>query len=96
MSQTQTSTNTTSRPSPVEHTSVIKWYDPIRRFGFIEPHDGRGDIWFNWLTLLQNKIAHMDEKGNFLLLPDTVVHYTYEMPTRAGKQRSVITMRLAD
>lgn len=70
--------------------SVIKWYDPhpSRRFGFIRPHDGRGDIWFNWLTLLRNKIPED------AVLPDMPVTYTYQEPEIASKQRSVVFMRI--
>jgi cold shock CspA family protein len=75
---------------PTPHTSTIKWYDPHpnRRFGFITPHDGGGDIWFNWLTLMKNNI---DEK---VVFPDMVVRYSFVEPTQAGKQRSVVHMKL--
>lgn len=71
-------------------TSVIKWYDPhpSRRFGFIRPHDNGGDIWFNWLTLLKNKISETD------VLPDMPVTFTYTEPEVSGKQRSVAFMKI--
>jgi len=72
--------------------SVIKWYDPhpSRRFGFIRPHDSRGDIWFNWLTLLRNKIPES------AVMPDMPVTFTYSEPEIASKQRSVVFMRIDD
>lgn len=70
--------------------SRIKWYDPVRRFGFISPPDGGGDIWFNWLTLLRNKI---DETN---VLPDMIVEFTFQLPDSPTKQRSVIFMRIED
>jgi hypothetical protein len=72
--------------------SVIKWYDPhpSRRFGFIRPHDDRGDLWFNWLTLLKNKISEAD------VLPDMPVTFTFTNPDTEGKQRIVQFMRLDD
>lgn len=73
---------------PLPHTSRIKWFDPVRRFGFVQPHDGGGDIWFNWLTLLRNKIPeHAVE-------PDMPVRFSYAIPDNPSKQRSVIYMRL--
>lgn len=68
--------------------SRIKWYDPVRRFGFVSPHDGGGDIWFNWLTLLRNKI---DEAQ---VMPDMTVEYTFQQPDTPTKQRSVVFMKL--
>jgi cold shock CspA family protein len=91
MSQSHTATATQSAPSwkPKAVTvSTIKWYDPVRRFGFISPHDGGGDIWFNWLTLLRNKI---DEQQ---VMPDMTVEYTFQNPDSPTKQRSVVFMKL--
>lgn len=70
--------------------SRIKWYDPVRRFGFISPHDGGGDIWFNWLTLLRNKI------GEDSVMPDMQVSFTFQQPDTPSKQRSVVFMRIDD
>lgn len=69
-------------------STQVKWYDPVRRFGFLVPHDRGGDIWFNWLTLLKNKIPEGD------VLPDTYVDFTFIQPQEVGKQRSVVFMRL--
>ena len=88
---TDTRTADPGRPiwnGPTPHASTIKWYDPKRRFGFVVPHDGGDDIWFNWLTLLRNKIAEED------VLPDTLVHYSFSAPDEVGKRRSVIHMKL--
>ncbi len=73
---------------PLDCRTRVKWYDPVRRFGFLEPHDHGGDIWFNWLTLLRNKI---DEKA---VEPDMEVQFSFMLPDRADKQRSVISLKL--
>jgi len=70
--------------------SRVKWYDPIRRFGFIQPHDNGGDIWFNWLTLLRNKIPEND------VLPDMEVTYTFMIPDTPSKNRSVLYMSITE
>ena len=82
----QTQETPVTRPATV--STQVKWYDPVRRFGFLVPHDGKGDIWFNWLTLLKNKIPEGD------VLPDTYVDFTFVQPVEVGKQRSVVFMRI--
>jgi cold shock CspA family protein len=74
--------------APLPHASAVKWFDPVRRFGFIVAHDGGGDIWFNWLTLLKNKITESD------VLPDMPVAYSFSEPDQPGKQRSVVHMKI--
>lgn len=75
-------------PPPLPCSSRIKWYDPVRRFGFVQPHDKGGDIWFNWLTLLRNKI---EERA---VEPDMMVHFSYSDPDAPTKQRTVVHMRI--
>lgn len=69
------------------HASTIKWFDPVRRFGFVTPHDGGGDIWFNWLTLLKNRIDEAD------VLPDMAVRFSYADPETVGQRRSIVNMK---
>jgi len=83
---------------PHAKQSRIKWYDPQRRFGFIAPPDGGGDIWFNWLTLMRNNIVETVEKPDktrvCVIMPDMPVTFTFEQPDVPSKQRSVVYMRL--
>ena len=37
-------------------TGVCKWFDGVRRFGFITPDDGEAEIFLPWTTLQESNI----------------------------------------
>lgn len=62
-------------------TGSIKWYDPSRRYGFIVPDRGEGEIFLCWRELRK---ARIPETG---VQDGARVHYTARPADKPGKCR---------
>jgi CspA family cold shock protein len=81
------------RASTGEHTwapagagsGVVKWFNPTKGFGFIQPHDGGGDVFVH--------ISAVERAGLRTLEEGQAVAYDLEQDRRTGKA-SATNLRL--
>lgn len=64
---------------PTWFTGVIKWFDQVRRYGFIVDDEDGGDIFLPWTVLQESEIPERAAKIG------TKVRYRCVPPERAGK-----------
>ncbi len=60
-------------------TGTVKWYNPAKRFGFIAPEDGSGDV-FVHVSALEEAGLHTLDEGQRI---------SYELADSKGKTSAV-------
>jgi cold shock protein len=60
-------------------TGVVKWYNPMKRFGFIKPDDGASDVFVHVSALEAAGLHTLDENQRV----------QYELATNNGKTSAV-------
>lgn len=60
-------------------TGTVKWFNPVKRFGFITPDNGGGDVFVHISAL---------EAAGLNTLPDNV-RVSYELANNKGKTSAV-------
>jgi len=60
-------------------TGAVKWYNPAKRFGFIQPDDGSGDVFVH--------VSALDEAGLHTL--DDGQRVQYDLTESKGKTSAV-------
>lgn len=66
-------------------TGTVKWFNPVKRFGFIKPDQGNGDIFVHISALEQAGLSMLDDGQRV----------AYELEDRNGKQ-SAVGLKLLD
>lgn len=64
---------------PVWQTGSVRWFDPVRRFGFIIPDQGAEDVFLYWRELMSCRIPEKD------LQDGRRVKFTTKKPDRPGR-----------
>jgi CspA family cold shock protein len=62
-------------------SGVVKWFNPAKGFGFIQPHDGGGDVFVH--------ISAVERSGLSGLAEGQAVSYDIEQDRRSGKAAAV-------
>ncbi len=82
---------TAGRVAESWETGVIKFFDPIRRWGFIIPDGdilGGQNVFLPWLTLRECGIAEA------LMRQNTRVKFRWRPPTESGRRPECIEIRV--
>jgi len=66
-------------------TGTVKWFNPTKGYGFIQPSDGGNDIFVHISALQNSGIQRLDEGQNV----------SYDLEENRGKT-SAINLKLAD
>ncbi len=66
-------------------TGTVKWFNPTKRFGFIKPDQGNGDVFVHMSALEQAGLAMLDDGQRV----------SYELEDRNGKV-SAVNLKLLD
>lgn len=75
---------------PAWQTGSVRWFDPVRRFGFIIPDRGADDVFLYWRELKTSRIPECDLEAG------TRVRFTTRKPDRPGScELQVDRIRLA-
>jgi cold shock CspA family protein len=69
-------------------TGTIKFFDPVRRWGFILPDDGYDDVFLPWTTLQDSGIRESHARIGVRVM------YVAEAPDHPGRRPKAIRMRL--
>ncbi len=67
-------------------TGTVKWFNPAKRFGFIEPDDGGGEIFVH--------LSALEEAGLSILTQGQKVEY--EVVSRPNGKTAAGNLKLAD
>ena len=62
-------------------SGVVKWFNPAKGFGFIQPHDGGGDVFVH--------ISAVERSGLSGLAEGQAVSYDLEQDRRSGKAAAI-------
>jgi cold shock CspA family protein len=68
----------------------VKWFDPVRRYGFIVPDDGETDVHLRWLVLQACGIAEA------VMRPDVRVEYQCAPSRRQGMRPEARIIRVIE
>lgn len=66
------------RDAPVWDTGTVKWFDPVRRWGFITPSEPGPDVFLPWTVLQECAIREKDAR------PGVAVKFRWTPPERSG------------
>ena len=66
-------------------TGTVKWFNPVKGYGFIAPDDGRSDVFVHISALEAAGLRQLDEGQKV----------SFELATNKGKQ-SAVNLKLAD
>jgi cold shock CspA family protein len=69
-------------------TGSIKFFDPVRRWGFIVPDEGFEDIFFPWTTLQESGIRESQARIGVRVM------YVAKAPDHPGQRFKALRIRL--
>ncbi len=64
-------------------TGTVKWFDPVRRFGFIVPDEPGPDVFLPWTVLQECAIRERDAR------PGIAVRFRWVPPDHTGHRPQV-------
>jgi cold shock CspA family protein len=81
------------KPITVWETGTVKWFDRVRRFGFVffdEADSGENEAFLRWTVLQESNIAETS------LRQGTKVRFTWKPSVNAGGRPEVVRIALVD